>query len=132
MTGGVDREGPGIPCDQPPPKNSCTGPRHETGPAQSGSNAQSAVLLDGSALVAPTILLRHFAAVIPFPVAVGAVYWVLRYRKRGEGTSSYGLGKGRISVNQLLLAPLRIKLERILISLADEPLSRKWHDRRPQ
>lgn len=46
--------------------------------------AAPAVLVGGSALVAPTTLLRHLAAVVVFPVAVGAVYWGLRYRGRGD------------------------------------------------
>ena len=43
--------------------------------------AAPAVLVGGSALIAPTTLLRHVAAAVAFPFAVGAVYWGMRYRR---------------------------------------------------
>ncbi|MDR6416450.1 hypothetical protein [Pseudarthrobacter sulfonivorans] len=42
--------------------------------------AAPVILVGGSALVAPTSLLRHLAAAVAFPFAVGAAHWGLRYR----------------------------------------------------
>ena len=61
-------------------------------------------------------------------LTLGDLLLLTKPRGQSEGVACSLQG----SPSQRLLAPLRIKLERILISLADEPLSRKWHDRRPQ
>ncbi len=43
-----------------------------------------AILVGGSTLVAPTLLLRHMAAAVAIPFAIGAVYWVFRYYRRRD------------------------------------------------
>lgn len=42
--------------------------------------AAPAILVGGSTLINPTTLLRHLAAAVAFPFAIGAVYWGLRNR----------------------------------------------------